>query len=912
MLNLMNRPDDAHGGYSPPPAFPEPQIYRTVSSRPIPESPATAPVNGGLIHRYSKSDNGSHTRLHHNQSALSLASTSTDYYATDDNYSNESYETDEFSTELSSLSLASEQGIAQFQEGRLSEKDQEWHRLVPPEAIQALGDKEVQRQSVIFEVFKAERDYVSDLQAIRDVYIEPLRTAHPPIIAPNLIQGFIAEVFGNLNQIIAHHERMLGALFARQREQHPLVQSIADIVLDTVLKSDFRSGYETYIKHYPLSESHHRNQLKRNPAYQNFVQSVSNDPRIRKRDLITFLSRPVTRLPRLNLLLSQILKLTEKDHEHPDLETLPIILEVLSSCIKSTQPGIEAAESKVKFWEMCESLVYQKGEIMDLDLYDQSRTLVYSGPVFRRARQESGFSGWSELTAGLLDNYFILTREETRPNGVIKRYLVSRPLHLSFLRLGPFDGPPETRREKAENGVLSSLRHQNVPIYPFTIYHSANSITRRYTLCAPSESARDKWKNALVDALGVHKARQEGNMYFDPRNLTDHFFRTWGPKAVNSSPMTGKISCAATFFSGGRSFIAVGCNSGVFVAPRGSERFEKVLPHINPTSMATIHASGPKIFNKFLIHVGTSLFAYSLDLMARMALGQSDQKTVDGSMEKVAGHDVIFFRHAIVGSRALLIYASKKLLQVTLSLHVLEILDISEATMSPRRTDKASKAAPGFRKFGDSGYIPKDAYDLTPLVKTIGVCTHDGIVILDPLNLANSAVSVVPDFQGTPANNPKASLKARVDAGAKPLGLIRCSASELLVVYDVLGCYITKHGIPSRQSGFIKWEAQATSYAHRGGHVLLFSRQFIEIRHVATGRLVQIIDGLEIRLLYTPTTTNSDDTILVAMRGEKDDKDGISEKIVQLVETSELPVTSAESQVPSSAIPAEVWEEWDM
>jgi RHO1 GDP-GTP exchange protein 1/2 len=131
-----------------------------------------------------------------------------------------------------------------------------------------------------------------------------------------------------------------------------------------VLKSDFRLGYEIYIKHYPLSESHHRNQLKRNPAYQNFVQSVSNDPRIRKRDLITFLSRPVTRLPRLNLLLSQILKLTEKDHDHPDLETLPIILEVLSSCIKSTQPGIEAAESKVKFWEMCESLVYQKGEIM--------------------------------------------------------------------------------------------------------------------------------------------------------------------------------------------------------------------------------------------------------------------------------------------------------------------------------------------------------------------------------------------------------------------------------------------------------------------------------------------------------------------------------------------------------------------
>ena len=29
-------------------------------------------------------------------------------------------------------------------------------------------------------------------------------------------------------------------------------------------------------------------------------------------------------------------------------------------------------------------------------------------------------------------------------------------------------------------------------------------------------------------------------------------------------------------------------------------------------------------------------------------------------------------------------------------------------------------------------YVPKDAYDVTPLVKTIAVSTEKGIVILDP------------------------------------------------------------------------------------------------------------------------------------------------------------------------------------
>lgn len=83
---------------------------------------------------------------------------------------------------------------------------------------------------------------------------------------------------------------------------------------------------------------------------------------MRRRDLGTFLSRPVTRLPRLNLLLESAKKCTAPDH--PDQETLPLILSLLSEFIKSTQPGIEAAEGKVKFWSLCESLVYQRGEII--------------------------------------------------------------------------------------------------------------------------------------------------------------------------------------------------------------------------------------------------------------------------------------------------------------------------------------------------------------------------------------------------------------------------------------------------------------------------------------------------------------------------------------------------------------------
>lgn len=66
-------------------------------------------------------------------------------------------------------SLQSEEGLSRFQLGQLAEKDEEWYRLVPPEAQESLGKKEVERQSVLFEVFKSERDYVEDLKLVKEV-----------------------------------------------------------------------------------------------------------------------------------------------------------------------------------------------------------------------------------------------------------------------------------------------------------------------------------------------------------------------------------------------------------------------------------------------------------------------------------------------------------------------------------------------------------------------------------------------------------------------------------------------------------------------------------------------------------------------------------------------------------------------
>ncbi|KAG6877805.1 hypothetical protein C0993_003779 [Termitomyces sp. T159_Od127] len=118
----------------------------------------------------------------------------------------------------------------------------------------------------------------------------------------------------------------------------------------------------------------------------------------------------------------------------------------------------------------------------------------------------------------------------------------------------------------------------------------------------------------------------------------------------------------------------------------------------------------------------------------------------------------------------------------------------------------------------------------------------------------------------------------------------------------VIGCFVTRKGKPSSDK-FIKWEKKADSFASRNDHIFLFSPRFIEIRNVASGVILQVIEGANIRLLHMGRPNEKP---LVAMKGSKDDKDGTSEKIVELEETMELSIATPVSATPNA------WDEWDM
>lgn len=114
-------------------------------------------------------------------------------------------------------------------------------------------------QSNIFEIIHGEIQYVSDLSAIEPVsssrisshpsltifdfcflflklFIAPLLKAEPVIIEPERVNGFIHDVFHNYREILDIHQKLLSRLAKRQRDQHPTIGSVTDLIYDAMLQ----------------------------------------------------------------------------------------------------------------------------------------------------------------------------------------------------------------------------------------------------------------------------------------------------------------------------------------------------------------------------------------------------------------------------------------------------------------------------------------------------------------------------------------------------------------------------------------------------------------------------------------------------------------------------------------------------
>lgn len=99
-------------------------------------------------------------------------------------------------------------------------------------------------------------------------FVQPLRAAQPPIIAPEHVDAFLAQILLNLSDIREHSRMLLAALLARQRETPYVVKNIGDVVLSAAL--DWGPAYTAFTIRFPLADSIYKEEKARNPRFKEF------------------------------------------------------------------------------------------------------------------------------------------------------------------------------------------------------------------------------------------------------------------------------------------------------------------------------------------------------------------------------------------------------------------------------------------------------------------------------------------------------------------------------------------------------------------------------------------------------------------------------------------------------------------
>ncbi|OXG93167.1 hypothetical protein C345_00803 [Cryptococcus neoformans A2-102-5] len=736
----------------------------------------------------------------------------------------------------------------------------EWHQIVDKSFCDSLDKMEQRRQGLWWEIIKGEREYVRDMSIMCHIFIQELRDCRPLVIEPTKLEPFIAEVFSTAAILSHAHETILRNLMERQRIEWPLLTTATDIYLQIML--EIVDLYEAYMKNYPFAEARVRRESVKNQEFRRFLESRNTASLTNRRDIFTFLSRPVTRLPRIILLLGELLKVTPE--EHADKEDIPVLKEMLERVVKDTEHGIEAAGVKLKLWNTAERLLFKKGEIIDLDISDPKRTFVHSGYLFRRIRSESNWHVWQDTYAVLLDNYFLLTREEEGGKYVV----MSRPIHLDFLDIISTDGAPERCYDHSAHGsykknntkTIDTMLPAETLMYPFTISVGGPK-GKAYTLCTTDQAHRSRWIDKIQNTQMLRKYDLEGNRIFVTHTISI------------PSKMTSPVIFAETFIVHGRDTMAFATETSVWLGWLRDTHSFRELVQLQNGQISSI-ALVPE-FSWLLVLSSGILLAFNLKRM----MPTSDPSTwismgrAQGQLLNQPGHSAAWIYTGKTKGRTLITYVVYNRNTHGSALNFLEpMFDNSYPSASSLLPD------PVFRRFA-ALHLPGYASSITFFRQTVAITTEKTIVIAEP---GNPVFNCVPTAGSTASLAEDAMVAklldghARTRAEGKPLGMWQTGGDEFILVYDWGACFVTKFGEICRSAAFLVWNLFPVYAIFRSPYLLLFDDSGrAEVRNVASGKMYEVIEEKGLRMM---SRTREEQGML-----------GWSEKgLIQLVETVEL------------------------
>ncbi|GAA5990891.1 hypothetical protein JCM5350_008260 [Sporobolomyces pararoseus] len=700
--------------------------------------------------------------------------------------------------------------------GDLREPGTLWIHSVPQDVLDSTSDSEKKRQEAINEVFYTERDFVRDLEYLRDFWIKPLRSQN--IIPEARREDFVTQVFWNVLEIYAVNVRLADLLNKRQKQSH-VVDHIGDIFLDMV---PHFAPFVKYGAHQLYGKYEFEKEKGSNPAFAKFVEETERLPESRKLELNAYLTKPTTRLARYPLLLEACLKNTPEDN--PDKLALPKVIKLVREFLGKVNIESGKSENRFNLAQLDQQLVFKNGEAVDLRLRDEERELIYKGPLKKRGGTQSESA---ELQVFLFDHAILMVKQKSK-NEQYKVY--RKPIPLELLVVAAIDDaatarsgvvrPKSLMARGSSSKSASSATAKDPPPgvdknskqgFAITFIHLGR---RGYqiTLWASTWTARKKWLEKIEERQNELRER---SLVFETVPLSAGYFVG-----------TNRLTCAAPFDNGNR--MVYGTENGVYLADlRDKAKVPvKVISVPSVTQLDVLEEQGILI-----VLADKAVQTFFVD-----HLDPGDAVGAAKRARKISAHATFFKAGQCLGRTLVCVVKSGN---VSSTIKTLEPIDQVRGKKQPAIRKFLQGSNESLRVFKEF-YIPTESSSVHFLKSKLCVGCTKGFEIVDLETL---------DTQGLldPADSSLDFVQKRENA--KPVAIYRIDG-EFLLCYDEFAFYVNKNGWRAKSNWIIQWEGFPTSFALHYPYVLAFEPTFIEVRHVESGALMQIIPGNNIRCLF--------------------------------------------------------------
>ncbi|KAI2632895.1 CNH domain-containing protein [Xylaria nigripes] len=681
-----------------------------------------------------------------------------------------------------------------------------WINTVPKEIAESVTDKEKKRQEVISEICYTERDFVKDLEYLRDFWILPLRSKGSPIPAPKR-ERVVQNIFSNVidhPSIHAVSSRFARALTERQ-QRNPIVKNLGDIFLEIVPQFE---PFIMYGSKQLEAKFAFENERSSNAYFSKFVDEIERRKESRKLELNGYLTKPTTRLARYPLLLENVLKYTEDGN--PDKEDIPKVLQMIRDLLSRVNAESGKAENRFNLRRLHEQLKFRPADRVDLKLTEDGRELVFKTQFKKTATDPT------DITAFLFDHAVLLVRiKQVGKTEEVKAY--RRPIPLELLSIKEMDEViPQTGVKRTSSNLpfrTGNADKKTSEGWPITFRHLGRNYYEQ-VVYASNQSARQKWLEYIDTAQQRLRARAS---FFNVNTLSQDFFQV------------GNTVNAVTPCDGGRKLI-FGTDHGIYVSDRKAKDTQprRVIEAQHVTQVDVLEEYG-----LLLVLSNKSLQSYPL-----AALDPNEPAL--GKRPKKIQSNCNFFKTGICLGRHLVCCVKSSALSTTIKVY------------EPNDSMSKGKKQKGFGKMFNAGqdelkafkefYIPTESSSVHFLKSKLCVACARGFEVVSLETLETQSLLDQADTS--------LDFVARKE-GVKPIHIERLNG-EFLLNYTDFSFFVNRNGWRARPEWRIDWEGTPQAFALSYPWILAFEPNFIELRNIENGA-IHIVPHKNIRMLHSST-----------------------------------------------------------